>query len=100
MSHTMPWNCGPCYIYGLVDPRTGSIFYVGVSWFPKKRLSNHRCDPASSAYHTVREIFSSGLEVGIDILETHETRFEAEKREQIFISVLPGLINQDRKLKA
>lgn len=31
----------PCYIYGLVDPRTGAIEYVGRSIDPERRLKQH-----------------------------------------------------------
>ena len=28
-------------IYGLIDPRNGLLYYVGRTWYPKSRLSQH-----------------------------------------------------------
>lgn len=33
----------PVYIYGLADPRDGLIKYIGKSFDPKHRLSDHQC---------------------------------------------------------
>jgi hypothetical protein len=96
--NTPTYDSGPVYVYGLVDPMTGAIFYVGISIDPWQRLSGHRGDPASSARNRVREIIAAGLEVEIDILEEHPTRHQTELRERVYLAVLPGLVNRERRL--
>lgn len=96
MSYNTPtYDTGPVFIYGLVDPRTGSIFYVGISIAPESTLARHRNDPASSAYWRCREIIAAGLE--LDVIEQHPTRRAAELRERSFIAVLPHLVNRERR---
>ena len=93
MSYNRPLTSGPCYLYGLIDPRTGEVFYVGVSWNPTIRLGNHKNDPASSAYLRCREIIAAGFDVEIEIADVFPSRTSAEGVERELIRVLPGLTN-------
>jgi hypothetical protein len=95
--NTSTYDSGPVYIYGLVDPIIGAIFYVGISINPWARIDGHRNDPASSARPRVRDLIKIGFDVEIDILEVHPTRRAAEHRERVFIDVLPGLVNRERR---
>lgn len=57
-------------IYGLIDPRSGEVRYVGKSIRPKERLANH-CNDRSSTWrtHWLRELQSEGLKPTLVIFE-------------------------------
>lgn len=84
---------GPCYVYGLVDPRTEQIFYVGVSKYPNFRLEQHRSDQLSSAYDLIQDMQDEGWQCGMEILQKFETRRQALDHELRLIRTLPGLVN-------
>lgn len=94
---TLSYDTGPVFIYGLVDPFTDSIFYVGISINPWARIKGHRYDPASSAWQYIREVRAAGFDVDLCVLEKHPTRTSAELRERVYLAALPGLVNQERR---
>jgi|SRR6185369_10745418 len=54
------------YIYGLVDPRTNEIFYVGITENPKGRLGQHIWTVRSSrGNYASKQYIISLLDVGI-----------------------------------
>jgi hypothetical protein len=82
------------YVYGLVDPRTSEMFYVGKAVRPLCRFQSHRHDRCSSAYERIREIEAVGLSVEIRILGTFTTDDDALDFEYEAIRSTPGLLNR------
>lgn len=75
------------YIYGLKDPRTGEIRYVGKANNPQRRLTYHLCDsqlsPKTHRNYWLRSLRAIGLKPSLVILETlahGECWKSAEKR--------------------
>lgn len=68
-------------IYGLVDPRCGSVRYVGKSTRGLKRPKEHKCDRTRTKRGAwVRKLNRLGLEYGIVVLESEpEDLNQAEK---------------------
>lgn len=91
-------NDGPCYVYGLFDPRTGTVFYVGTSIRPERRAPAHRLDPASSAYSRSREIIRDGFEPQLVTLAKCENRNRALYVEHQLLMEYPALTNRVRDL--
>lgn len=64
-----------CYIYGLVDPRTDEIRYVGKSIDPWKRLKSHIKETSykeKKNYHSkcwIKQLLNEGLEPNLVIIE-------------------------------
>src|SRR5258708_6389227 len=62
------------FIYGLRDPHTGEIRYVGKANDPQRRLTYHLCDsqlaPKTHRNHWLRSLKSLGLKPSLVILET------------------------------
>jgi predicted GIY-YIG superfamily endonuclease len=83
----------PCSVYGLTDPRSQEVFYVGISNKPRIRLTRHLYDPASSAYYRANEVRELGLCVGIRIFGKFQTRAKALDLESKLIRQLPNLLN-------
>jgi hypothetical protein len=81
-------------VYGLVDPRNRTVFYVGVTkWEPDRRLAAHCSDPASSAWDVCRAIKGSGLRVEVCIFGQFLERAPARLLEGRMIVLLPHLVN-------
>lgn len=99
MSYRGNWNDGPCFVYALVDPRSSTIYYVGISINPEARLAGHRSDPASAAWSRTREIIKNGFKPALKVLSEHPTRDEALRREFELISSTPNLVNACRILQ-
>lgn len=76
---------GGILIYGLTDPETGDIRYVGKTKHSRRRMYSHRWDGRNQRTHKsywLRSLFRRGLEPGIVILEevTEDKWQEAEMR--------------------
>lgn len=71
-----------CYIYGLVDPRDGNIFYVGSSVNPSARLVAHMNQrwATKNVRNAICELVSVGLNPELRIIEktTQENRRQRE----------------------
>ena len=90
---------GPFYVYALVDPRDGEIFYVGKG--TGKRLLAHgleadilsggRGNQAKLA--RIREIRASGIEPRLDVIRHSLSESEALLVEAALIDTLRGLTN-------
>lgn len=85
-------------IYGLVDPRTDQIFYVGVtSLEPDKRLGLHLSsarkgtDTLKDRY--VREMLAAGLRPSLRVLAEALYSREARDLEDEYIHALSNLTN-------
>lgn len=61
----------PIAIYGLADPDTGEIRYIGKSIRPHERLANH-CNERSACHRTnwIRSVLARGKRPALIILET------------------------------
>jgi predicted GIY-YIG superfamily endonuclease len=80
------------YVYGLVDPRDGGIFYVGVTAVPLERLTAHG-QVYSPAYERVRAIKQAGFVPEMRTLAVFGDRSEAYDYELYLIRRMPGLVN-------
>lgn len=59
------------FIYGLVDPRTDQIRYIGKSIRPYERLQNHYNEPSSNCHrsHWIQELKRLGLKPEVVLFE-------------------------------
>lgn len=89
-------NIGPCFLYGLLDPRSQSIFYIGTSAKPVNRLPSHRSDPSSAAFKRCRDIIDSGFQPELKILHECKDRNAALHLEYQLIKLFPILLNRAR----
>ena len=74
---------GTFYVYGLGDPRTSRIYYVGVSANPKDRLHAHIVRPLASLKNWIDALDAVGQRPTLKILETvpeDEDAFVCEHR--------------------
>jgi len=86
------------YVYGLLDPRTERVFYIGITkWNLPARLAGHRSDPASAAWQRIREIEADDFRCEIEAILDCPTREIARSWERRLIREFPGLINRDRR---
>lgn len=86
------------YVYGIIDPRTHSIIYVGQTSQPLHvRLTAHCRNEASSAYQAIQFMREDGFEPGIVIINHFEELSDALKFEQHMIASLRGLFNKHHK---
>lgn len=86
--HNFPWN-----VYGLIDPRTRRLFYVGVSYIVKSRVISHNTDPASSAWRTCREIIEAGKKPEYCLFGKFASKRSAIFLESSLITAIPWLTN-------
>jgi len=80
-------------VYGLIDPQTDKVFYVGFAADPKRRKYNHLRDQSSAAFQKCQDILGSGQSVGLRILGEYPTKFEAKWEERELILTTPDLVN-------
>lgn len=76
------------HIYTLSDPGTQEVRYVGLSQNAHKRLAMHLLNPGkqdSPKNQWVQELLKDGTAPILSIIETPETRKEAEDREAYWI---------------
>lgn len=67
-----------CWIYCLVDPRDGTVRYVGGSRCPKDRLRQHRYAPGKTIVGWVRELALEGKAPSLRVLGCAVNPREAE----------------------
>ena len=84
----------PWYVYGLVDPRDGEIFYIGCTSNPSSRLKGHFTDSAAGGgwgrhYH----LRKTGLKIEMVILSKHLDFCAARLEEWRQIQSRKGLVN-------
>lgn len=76
------------FIYELIDPRTDTPRYVGITATPNHRLQRHIDDSDTSNMEKrawIRELMEEGLVPDMKIIETVRTRKEALAREGYWI---------------
>jgi len=81
--YSSPGRNRPCWIYGLVDPDSGQVCYVGKSVHPMVRWREHLSDKDNSLKVAwLKELDADGIQPDLRILEetTVEMGSEAEKR--------------------
>lgn len=84
-------------VYGLVDPRTCAIRYIGQSVRGMARAAEHRW-PSSSCENTrklrwVKALLAAGKEPVPILLEECETKAELDEAERRWIAKIPNLTN-------
>jgi hypothetical protein len=88
------------YIYGLVDPRTNEVRYVGAAKNPWLRRSRHLSEARSPEKSTtpkavwLRDLLSAGLEPQVLIL-AYTTRANWREVEEKWIRSFPNLTNSN-----
>jgi predicted GIY-YIG superfamily endonuclease len=91
-------NDGPCFVYGIFDPRSGTVFYVGTSISPERRLPAHRHDPGSAAFKRSHQIIRQGFEPQLIVLAKCQHRNHALYVEHRLMLEFPALLNRARDL--
>ena len=82
---------GPCYVYALIDPRDGSVFYIGKG--TENRVFSHQAEGDTPQKYEkaklkkIREIESAGFEVGRYIINWGLTEAEAFAAEASLINL-------------
>ena len=80
----------PYVIYGLVDPTTNLLRYIGASTSPKRRRKHHFEQPERYRKAPVeewkRELRTQGLRPGFIVLDTAASRDEMYEKEVFYIS--------------
>lgn len=84
-------NEGPCYVYGLLDPRSATVFYIGTSLHPERRLFNHRHEKGRC-----RAIIRDGFDPQLIIFHKCDDRNQALRIEYRLLEEYPALINKQR----
>src|SRR4051812_22696869 len=88
-------QAGPWFgylVYVLVDPRDLLPFYVGITCRPKGRWAGHHSDPASSAYHRLRELREAGIKCRVRIMAENLDRATALATEKEYVFLYRGSI--------
>ena len=81
-------------VYGLIDPRSQSMFYIGITRnSAKSRLSAHCTDPASRAWRTCRAIIATGAKPTYVVLSEGLDKEGAKLLESRLIYLLDGVVN-------
>ena len=92
---------GP-YVYALVDPRDGAVFYVGKGkgrrMFEHERESKRGDKYVTNAEKRARidAILSAGLRVTHRVIARYDSEADAFNAERVLIANLPGLTNRSR----
>lgn len=86
---------GEWRVYGLLDPRSNAVFYVGMTCRLQDRLSQHRNDPMSAAYPTILDIREAGEAMVIVDYGAFATKEAAREHEDGLIATMDGLVNRD-----
>jgi len=75
------------FIYELIDPRTETVAYVGITTNPNSRLQQHvNCmDENNEKIEWIQQLQKEALEPRMKILEIVETREEAIEKEKQWI---------------
>lgn len=82
------WNGKRAFIYGLVDPRTNEVRYIGkTQQSPNIRLRAHMLDRSNChRVHWLRELAALGLEPDIVLLEAIEGAWPWQESERYWIA--------------
>jgi hypothetical protein len=72
-------------VYMLIDPRDRLPFYIGMTSRARQRWNAHHTDPASEAYHRMRELRTAGLKCRVRIMGEDLDRWSARRREQALV---------------
>ena len=77
----------PYFIYALTGPNTGTVAYIGITNNTERRFRQHLlCDGTNMAKDAwVQGLLKRGVKPLLDILETVDTRTEAQKRERYWV---------------
>ena len=79
-------------IYALIDPRDGTVRYIGVSKEVQTRLAQHLSETQNARRMWLSELKESGLSPEVEILETIEIEGDIDtsslEREQYWINAL------------
>jgi hypothetical protein len=92
----LPPSNDTAFIYGLVDPRTGYIRYVGKAVDPERRYNDHfskfELSPNTKKVNWIKSLLAQELKPSIILLEkTHSDAWrEAERRWIAFYRSIPG----------
>ena len=92
------------YIYALIDPISKKIRYIGKSFDPIKRLSQHIKESIDTQqnkgrrkwnkrYAWIFSLLSKGLKPEMEILEVCNSKEQSNEREKYWISITPNLVN-------
>lgn len=83
------------WVYLLIDPRDGCVFYVGFTGGGQAhfRGRHHEKDRNSAAYPRICEIRAAGRRLKIKVAFRSHERHEALREETRLIQTLPGLVN-------
>lgn len=75
------------YIYGLVDPETNEVRYIGKSIRPEGRLRDHINEPPSNCHrsHWIQSLKARGLEPSLMIIETVHGEWPWQESERFWI---------------
>lgn len=80
------------YVYNLIDPRNGEVFYVGKGCGNriKNHSSNARCGVVTNVekHRRIQAIHDAGLQVIEQIVSRHEAEAEALKIERAMIGAM------------
>lgn len=81
-------------VYGLIDPRSGNVFYVGITTNVASRMRSHMSDRASSAWNVCQVLQSDGLKPSHCVFGRYLDKLPAKILEGRLILSLPGLVNK------
>ena len=81
-------------VYGLIDPRTGWVFYVGMTQSILRRLAAHKCQKQSAAWEMCQDIMQAGSEVSYCIFGEFRCEEMARFLETRLIVSLPITFNR------
>jgi len=81
------------FVYAIIDPRDGQIFYIGSGVNPIARLKHHIWDSEKGENNPrakrIRSIFDSGNTPKLEILSKTLGIISARKKELIFMELYP-----------
>lgn len=81
-----PENPKPVHIYGLYDPITGNLRYIGKSIRPEQRLQNHMNEISHChRSHWLQSLKARGLKPDMEILETVSGCWPWQESERFWI---------------
>lgn len=86
-------------VYGLIDPRDSSLFYVGVTKNPERRKREH-FSPRYLGFPTFdrcSEIKRHGVLPRMATIWLCETKAEAFNVETFILAAIPNLVNRAKK---
>lgn len=87
------------YVYGLVDPRTDTIFYIGKgkgnrTWQHADRVRCGRSSGNARKDEVIAQLHAEGLEPSVKIIAEYDDQADAFEHEIELIAQTPGLSAQ------